>query len=235
MHNINLREYSVLIAEKASDIVEKTYKYSNLDVWNPNYCQDVCPTSVERDLHIRRVLWIRSEIESEVWRRSGASSSPDLFTTKAALLTLVISSTYNSMLQHNSNLLRSREFLLENIQSGSRRTIGREIYNCLQEGLLLEVKPKNLGRIKTQYLATIKLRKLWAISLVGVAATRIAWSIIDARYDARDRMSNWCDVLGHDRGIIDYICSEMQLQRSRISNDKIEWTGDVEQFTAMSS
>jgi len=224
------KDFHRRILRMATVIVDNNYVFSKTDaVWSDDYYKDHFQGS---SVYKNRVHWVRAEIESELLRRANntllpvdLAVVPNLFTCKAIALLFILSGTYKAMLSRDKRHLKSRQFIHNNVQSFSPKTIERTLKDAVAEGSIIEISPDAKGRIKLLYLTNATYRKQWCIGCVATAAVRTAWALIDLADDnsplPATRLKFWEENLGHDRAIIDYAVSQIMVMKSTFSNDAI--------------
>ena len=224
------KDFHRRILRMATVIVDNSYVFSdNNEIWSENYYEDHFQGS---SVYKNRVHWHRAEIEGELIRRANNSLLPvdmavvpNLFTCKSVALLYILSGSYKAMLSKSKLHLKSRQFIHNNVQSFSPKTIERTLKDAIAEGSIIEIAPGNKGRIKLLYTTTAAYRKTWCIACVATAAVRTAWALIDLADDNSPlpaiRLKFWEENLGHDRAIIDYAVSQIMVMKSTFSNDAI--------------
>ena len=227
---IDQKDFHRRILRMATVIVDNDYAISEKEaVWSDDYYKDYLEGS---SIYKNRVHWVRAETEAELLRRANnallpvdLAVVPNLFTCKAIALLFILSGTYKAMLSRDKRHLKSRQFIHNNVQSFSSKTIERTLKDSVAEGSIIEIAPDTKGRIKLLYLTSTAYRKQWAIACVATAAVRTAWALIDLANDNSPlpaiRLKFWEDNLGHDRAIIDYAVSQIMVMKSSFSNDFI--------------
>lgn len=224
------------ILRMATVLVDNNYRFNESnEVWsdsfyNGHFLQFVEGVKPKPDLYKNRVHWQRAEIEGELLKRANnvllpvdLAVVPHLFSCKAVVMLFILSGTYKAMLSRDKHHLKSRQFLINNVQSFSPSTIDRTLRDALAEKLIHEVTPDKTGRIKLLYGTTAAYRKAWCIQTIASVAVRTAWALIDLHETSNVlpamRIKFWEDTLGHDRGIIDYAVSQIMVMRSKYSYD----------------
>tara|TARA_S200002703_G_scaffold153028_1_gene154113 strand:+ start:1713 stop:2429 length:717 start_codon:yes stop_codon:yes gene_type:complete len=227
---IDQKDFHRRILRMATVIVDNDYAIREKEaVWSDDYYKDHLEGS---SIYKNRVHWVRAELESELLRRANnallpvdLAVVPNLFTCKAIALLFILSGTYKAMLSRDKRHLKSRQFIHNNVQSFSSKTIERTLKDAVAEGAIVEISPDTKGRIKLLYTTSTAYRKQWAIACVATAAVRTAWALIDLANDNSPlpaiRLKFWEDNLGHDRAIIDYAVSQIMVMKSSFSNDFI--------------
>ena len=225
---IDQKDFHRRILRMATVIVDNDYAISEKEaVWSDDYYKDYLEGS---SIYKNRVHWVRAETEAELLRRANntllpvdLAVVPNLFTCKAIALLFILSGTYKAMLSRDKRHLKSRQFIHNNVQSFSSKTIERTLKDAVAEGAIVEISPDTKGRIKLLYTTSTAYRKQWAIACVATAAVRTAWALIDLANDNSPlpaiRLKFWEDNLGHDRAIIDYAVSQIIIMKSAYSND----------------
>lgn len=222
------REFHRKILRMATVIADDLYIWADTNkLWDPEYFEDhIMSANVE--VYKRRVHWVRSKIEGELVRRANnvllpidLAVVPNLFSCKSIVLLQCLSGTYKAMLSKNKRHLKSRQFIIDNVQTFSTRKVERTIKDCLAEGHISTVVPDETSRTKTLYVCSSAYRRLYIYNVIAIAAVEIAWSMVDSmrgEYDlalSRNRVWWWTEGLNHPRDIIDYAVSEIVVMQSK--------------------
>ena len=227
---VDQKDFHRRILRMATVIVDNDYAFSGKEaVWSDDYYKDHLEGS---SLYKNRIHWVRAELEGELLRRANNALlpidfavTPKLFTCKAIALLFIMSGTYKAMLSRDKRHLKSRQFIHNNVQSFSSKTIERTLKDAVADGSIVEIAPDSKGRIKLLYVTAAHYRKHWAIACVAAAAVRTAWALIDLADEDSPlpaiRLKFWEEKLGHDRAIIDYAVSQIIIMKSVYSNDAI--------------
>lgn len=241
---VDQKDFHRRILRMATVIVDDSYVYSKNDaVWSDDFYKSHFEGSPDdpnwrigfdgntpTNIYKNRVHWVRAELEAELIRRANNALLPvdfaivpNLFTCKAITLLFILSGTYKAMLSRDKRHLKSRQFIHNNVQSFSSKTIERTLKDAVADGSIIEIAPDAKGRIKLLYMTGAAYRKQWAIACVASAAVRTAWALIDLAEEDSPlpaiRLKFWEEKLGHDRAIIDYAVSQIIIMKSAYSND----------------
>ena len=222
------RAFHRKILRMATVIVDEDYIWADTtSVWDATYLKDhIKSTNVS--CYKQRVHWVRSKIESELVRRANnvllpidMSVVPNLYTCKAVVTLQILSGTYKALLSQSKSHLKSRQFILDNVQTFSKKTVERTLADALATGIIVAVTPDTTSRTKVLYVTTAEYRRQFVITAIAMTAVEIAWGIVDSMGGdsgiqlATNCMSFWTDKLNHGRAIIDYAVSEIVIMQSK--------------------